>query len=171
MDIKEPPVETWEMMKVLKMSIGQTGMQKIFSCGQGQINRYCRDPKSSSDTERNPIDRMRLLLIEAWESDEEETALAILKHLAAPLGWGVVKEDPVTPDQPTSWQEAAQDSERLGRRNQAMREGKHPDIIDAHTRATITDIMETSAKYREEQSSAQKATFSGAESNVREVRQ
>ena len=75
--------------------------------------------------------------------------ITLLKLLAARYGYRLDRVD-VKPDQPTSMHEAAQDTDRMGTRNQAMLDGKHPNIVDDLNNKKIEDSKETCMIYRDE---------------------
>ncbi len=80
MSKKNNAVESWEVMLLSRDKVGATELQKIFSRGQTQINRYCMNPLAG-DAQRNPIDRLRLMfekLVEAGEDELVRTSLNIL---------------------------------------------------------------------------------------------
>ena len=88
-----PTVESWEVMNDFKRAIGNGGLQKIFSVGHNQINRYCRNPAYTSDSERNPLDRMRIMLSEVSESGKEfdDAVLSAIRYMVEPMGLCVEK--------------------------------------------------------------------------------
>lgn len=85
-----PPARSWEVMAALREALGLAGMQRIFSVGHNQIGRYCRNPDISDDAERNPLDRVRLLLARGVEAGAEEAVRMAVGYLLEPLGMKAV---------------------------------------------------------------------------------
>ncbi len=75
--------------------------------------------------------------------------ITLLHYLAARYGCRLDRVN-VTPDQPTSMHEAAQDIKKMGERNQAMLNKKHPNIVENLNNAIIEDSKETCMVYRDE---------------------
>lgn len=150
-----PPARSWEVMAALREALGLAGMQRIFSVGHNQIGRYCRNPDISDDAERNPLDRVRLLLARGVEAGAEEAVRMAVGYLLEPLGMKAVPVGEAPPDRETCEAECLDDYPTLLRLHEAVRtlEGRHP----AHPR-TVAALMEdhmreceqTCAKYRTE---------------------
>lgn len=96
-----PPARSWEVMAALREALGLAGMQCIFSVGHNQIGRYCRNPDISDDAERNPLDRVRLLLARGVEAGAEEAVRMAVGYLLEPLGMKAVPVGEAPPDRET----------------------------------------------------------------------
>lgn len=149
MQFKKPPVQSWEAMKDFKDAVGPGTMQKIFSCGQTQINRYCRNPKFTADSERNPLDRLRILLEEAQEAGALEAVLAALEYIVEPLGLEVIKRRSGEPDKCVMG-ERLDDHSKLGKANMLMDEEEHPNLVDRAFNELFEDCNQTKTAYRRE---------------------
>jgi hypothetical protein len=95
---RKPPVQTWEMMKAMKEALGITALQKIFSVGTTQINRYCRNPDFTSDSERDPVRRLRMLFDEAVAQGAEDVTRSAISYLAEAIGCRVACVNRPAPD-------------------------------------------------------------------------
>lgn len=148
MSFVKPPVESWEMMRTIKGAVGMTGMQKIFSVGLTQINRYCRNPEFTSDTERNPLDRVRRMLAEASEAGAVDAAKAAADYIAEPLGMRLVETLNAEPDQPTTHEEMLSDWQSVALVQQLMRADEHPSVIRSNLDKAIEDMEQTFTSYK-----------------------
>lgn len=141
-------VFSFEMMQQIKDAIGAVKMQKIFSVGQTQILRYCRNPQFTEDSERNPIDRMRLLLEQAQEAGADDAVLAALDHIMAPLGLRVAFKENVEPDKPSTDEELLSDYASLATMQHLMKvEDAHPSIVRKYADKAKEDIEQTFTSY------------------------
>lgn len=127
MTTQKPPVQTWEMMQAIKRAVGITAMQRIFSVGITQINRYCRNPEYTSDSERDPILRLRKLFDEAVAQDARDDVRAAINFLAESIDSCVADVARPAPDKETLEAEALDD---------------HPPLCAFHVLATARDPME-----------------------------
>jgi len=153
---RKPPVETWAMMKAAKDALGATEMQKIFSVGQTQINRYCRNPNFTSDSERNPIDRMRLMLRQMVEQGAEDEARAIVALLCEEIGARPERCQPAEPDRTTLAEECLDDYPAVTLAHQLMRDGEHPRITHAAIEKAKDELEQTQVMYERRAAERQK---------------
>lgn len=144
---RKPPVETWEMMQAAKAAIGQTEMQKLFSVGQTQINRYCRNPAFTSDSERNPIDRLQLMIRLMVEQGAEDEARAIVSMLCDEIGARPERCQAVEPDRNTLAEECLDDYPAVALTHELMRSGEHPRITRASTDKAKDELEQTQVLY------------------------
>ncbi len=146
---KKPPVASWEIMQAMKAAIGASGMQNIFSVGQTQIGRYCRNPEFTADSERNPFDRIRLLLRQADEAGASEAVRAALDFIMEPLGLRVAFVEDAEPDQPTTIEEMLSDYKNVGLAHKAMKEEKaHPNVVRPIVDEAKQDLEQTYTSYK-----------------------
>lgn len=149
MHYAKPPVESWEMMRDFKQAIGQTEMQKIFSVGQTQISRYCRNPVYTADSERNPLDRLRLLLKEAGEAGATDAVRGALDYIMEPLGLRVMPIIDAEPDQPTTEEEMLSDFQSVALVQKLMRiEKAHPNVVRPYVDNAKEDLEQTFTSYK-----------------------
>jgi hypothetical protein len=148
MDNVKPPVESWEMMRDLKAAVGLTEMQKIFSVGTTQINRYCRNPEFTADSERNPLDRLRIMFREANDAGASETVRAALDFLMAPLGLRIMPVENIEPDRPTTKDEQLDDWQALGIVQKLMNSDRaHPNVVRGYVDRAKEDLEQTFTSY------------------------
>jgi hypothetical protein len=96
-----PPFRTWEFFECSISVLGATWMQKVWSRGYGQLRRWSRDPAFTSDSERNPLDRLKIVLRELREQGHGDVAESSVRMLAHAIGMEVVSTDPPTPEHDT----------------------------------------------------------------------
>jgi len=138
--------ESWEMMLYCKEVLGATELQKIFSRGHTQINRYCMNPKFE-DSQRNPLDRLRTLFEMMARQGEHELVRAALNYLAAPHGSRVQPLAEAVPDKDTIEEECLDDFPELVELDRLINMRKHPDVVRRQAEQVIREIEETCTLY------------------------
>lgn len=113
MKSRKPPVQTWEMMQAIKGAVGMSAMQRVLSVGHTQINRYCRNPEFTADSERDPLRRLRLLFEAAVEQGARDVVQVCIDYLAEVVDGCVRPVEWAPPDQPTLEAEANDDYPRV----------------------------------------------------------
>jgi len=117
-----PP--TWEMMAEAKSHLGMRCFRRLMGgVSDNQVNKFCRNPATTSDWDRDPLIRLRELLESLLESGPEgrELAMEIGGYLVEPLGF-VQSEPCPLPDQPTLAEELLDTFRAFGEYAQACRE-------------------------------------------------
>lgn len=149
MSKNEPAVSSWELMGEFREALGAKGLQKIFSVGNTQISRYCRNPEyAGSDAERNPIDRMRILLRDANEAGASSAVRIALDEIMKPLGLRVAYIENPEPDQPTTEEELLSDYRSLGVVQNLMKvEKAHPSVVRPYVDRAKEDIEQSFTSY------------------------
>lgn len=147
MNFQKPPVETWEIMLQAKTALGGVALQNIFSVGTTQINRYCRNPEFTADSERNPIDRLRILFRDLSAQGGEELVQAALNHLASVIGCRVVLADRPEPDKPTLAEECLDDIPSLALFHSLIQAGEPPAVTEKALEKHIAEVREDQTMY------------------------
>lgn len=138
--------ESWEMMLYCKEILGATELQKIFSRGHTQINRYCMNPKFE-DSQRNPLDRLRTLFEMMAEQGEKELVRTALNFLAAPHQCRVQPTTRAVPDKSTIEEECLDDFPELVELDRLINLRKHPEVVRRQAEQVIREIEETCVLY------------------------
>ncbi|WP_320170255.1 hypothetical protein [Maridesulfovibrio sp.] len=141
-------VETWEMMQCCRDILGATQMQKIFSRGQSQINRYCSSP-IHEDHQRNPLDRLHLLFSMLDEEGERELVIAALNHLGSAIGHRVQSTRKYEPDKNTVEEECLDDYPEKVELDRLIAISAAPELVRRQGEHTCREIMETVTSYEE----------------------
>lgn len=139
---------TWEMMKCSRDILGATHLQKIFSRGQSQINRYCSSP-NHEDHQRNPLDRLHLLFTKLDEAGERELVVAALNHLSSSIGHRVQEKMEFIPDKLTVEEECLDDYPEKVELDRLISSNAPPEIVRRQGEHTCREIMETVTSYEE----------------------
>lgn len=147
-----PPAESWELMGIIRDCIGQTRLHNIFSRSHGHMRKWMCRPENP-EHERNPLDRMRLLLASAHESGGEVAARMAVAYLLEPLGLQAVPVESAEPDGDSVEAEALDDYPTLVRAHEAVRSINglrpvSPRSVDALMQDHIDECRQTVAKYR-----------------------
>ncbi|MBI9112789.1 hypothetical protein [Maridesulfovibrio ferrireducens] len=138
--------ETWEIMQCARESLGATRLQKIFSRGQTQINRYCSTP-INEDHQRNPVDRLHLLFTLLDEAGERELVIAALNHLSRSIGCRTQDTTEFTPDKVTVAEECLDDYPEKVELDRLININASPEIVRRQGEQTCREIMETVTSY------------------------
>lgn len=151
-----PLSQSWEMMTTFRLALGIAGMQSIFSVGTTQIYRYCYNPDISDEAERNPLDRMRLLLLQAEQSGGHEAVMAAVAYMLEPLGLVDIQRDAeIFPDGDTVEAECLDDYPSLLRLHEGVRtinerKPMHPRAVQALLDDHVRECRETLERYNME---------------------
>lgn len=139
-------VESWEIMLLSKDKVGATELQKIFSRGQTQINRYCMSPLSG-DAQRNPVDRLRLMFEKLVEEGGEELVRSALNILAEPIQCRVRPVGAPKPDKDTVEEECLDDFPELTELDRLISRREHPRIVQRQVERVKQEVDETMTSY------------------------
>ncbi|NDV26351.1 hypothetical protein [Desulfovibrio sp. JC010] len=139
---------TWEMMQCSRDVLGPTCMQKIFSRGQSQINRYCSSPRHE-DHQRNPLDRLHLLFSKLDEEGERELVIAALNHLCSSIDHRIQEKAEVQPDKLTVEEECLDDYPEKVELDRLIASNAAPELVRRQGEHTCREIMETVVSYEE----------------------
>lgn len=140
--------KTWEMMKCSREALGVTCMQKIFSIGHSQINRYCSSPQHE-DHQRNPLDRLHLLFSELEKEGEKELVIAALNHLCSSVGYRIQEQVEFIPDKLTVEEECLDDYPEKVKLDGLIATNAAPELVRRQGEHTCREIMETVTSYEE----------------------
>ncbi|WP_421902451.1 hypothetical protein [Maridesulfovibrio sp.] len=140
--------KTWEMMQCSREALGATCMQKIFSRGQSQINRYCSSPQHE-DHQRNPLDRLHLLFSKLEEEGEKELVIAALNHLCSSVGYRIQEQQEIIPDKLTVEEECLDDYPEKVELDRLIAINAAPELVRRQGEQTCREIMETVTSYEE----------------------
>ena len=146
MSDKNNAVESWEIMLISRDRIGATELQKIFSRGQTQINRYCMSPLCG-DAQRNPIDRLRLMFDKLAEAGEEELVRSSLNILAESIDCRVRTRANPQPDKDTVEEECLDDFPELTELDRLISRREHPRIVQRQAEKVKREVDETMVSY------------------------
>lgn len=139
---------TWEVMQATKQRLGETELQKIFSRGRTQINRYCMNPRFE-DAQRNPLDRLITLFTRMVKAGDQEVVRSAVNMLAKPLQCRVQDIATPQPDKETIEEECLDDYPELVELNRLIATGQHPDDVRRQGEITIREIQETCTLYEQ----------------------
>ena len=140
-------VESWEIMLLCRERIGATELQKIFSRGQTQINRYCLSPLSG-DAQRNPLDRLRLMFEKLVDAGEAELVRSSLNILAECIDSRVQPVAKLKPDKNTVEEECLDDYPELTELDRLIGRREHPRIVLRQAERVKQEVDETMVSYQ-----------------------
>lgn len=143
---KNNSVESWEIMLLSREKIGATELQKVFSRGHGQINRYCMSPLAG-DAQRNPIDRLRLMFDKLVEAGEEELVRSSLNILAECIECRVKPVKTPQPDKDTVEEECLDDYPELTEMDKLIARREHPRVVQRQAERVKQEVDETMVSY------------------------
>lgn len=98
MGAEKHAMPAWQLMKEAKTAIGLPALNRIFSLGNVQINKFCRNPDYTADSARTPIERLRILLHDLDDAGAKDVAHAMLNYMARGLSMHCVPFAEAVPD-------------------------------------------------------------------------
>jgi hypothetical protein len=143
---KPHPVESWEIMLLSRDKVGATELQKIFSRGQTQINRYCMSPLCG-DAQRNPLDRLKLMFEKLALAGEDELVRASLNILAECIDCRVRPTGKPRPDKDTVEEECLDDYPELTELDRLIGRREHPRVVQRQAERVKQEVDETLVSY------------------------
>lgn len=143
---RKTPSNTWEIMLATRDAVGATEMQKIFSRGQTQINRYCQPP-GAGDGQRNPLDRMQILFKMLAENGEQEVVRSAINLFAECIDCRLKEVTKVVPDKATVEEECLDDFPELVAMDALINRDEHPRVVTRQAEKAKGEIDETLASY------------------------
>jgi len=139
-------IESWEIMLNTRETIGATELQKIFSRGQTQINRYCMSPLCG-DAQRNPLDRLQLMFEKLVELGDGELVRSSINLLAECIDCRVQPVDKPKPDKDTVEEECLDDYPELTELDRLIARREHPRLIRRQVERVQNEVQETLVSY------------------------
>jgi len=115
------PLKTWQFFHSYRKTLGDTFLTKLFNRGSRQILRWAADPDFTTDHERNPLDRMKIILERLSEIGRDDIARGTVSFLAGAIGCELRCLEPAEPDQPTVEAECLDDYPAVTRFHDAIR--------------------------------------------------
>jgi len=92
-----PPGETWEFFSACIHYLGKACLTSLFQRGERQVERWAADPITSG-SQRNPVDRYEMLLLELIDKNQVETARLAVGRQAEIVGCELVEKEMPVPD-------------------------------------------------------------------------
>ena len=147
MDSQLPPLKSWQFYHSCRKILGRTFLQKLFQRSQTQIYRWSRDPDFCEDVERNPLDRMQILLERLCEIGREDIAQSAVAMLAHIVGCELRCTDPVHPDKENLEAECLDDYPPVNEFHQAASHGESPEVVRYLYQKAKRELDETYEMY------------------------
>lgn len=141
-------VSSADIMFQIREQLGSVELQKIFSRGQTQLNRYCM-PSHFADSQRNPLDRLHILMEKLAECGDEELALATANYILEPLAARAVPHKYPKPDKSTVEEECLDDFPELTELDARIATRRHPREVIRQAEKVKGEVDETIASYLE----------------------
>lgn len=147
------PVKSWQFFTTCRRLLGDSFLQKLFKVSLRQIQRWSADPAFAEDTDRNPVDRIEVLLSRLMEIGREDVARAMVSRLAIAVDCELQCLDSVMPDGKTLSEELLDDHMPLAQFHEAVRNGENPVTVHRLYQAAKNELTESYlmyAKFRKE---------------------
>ena len=145
-----PPLTTWQFFHACRKILGDTCLQKIYKRSNKQIYRWSANPDFCEDVEKNPLDRLIVLVRKLAEVGREDIAFAGVRILADVLDCEVVPREHPTPDKATIADECLDDYPAIVAFHKAIEEGDPPELVRHRLRDAVRELEETMEKYLQE---------------------
>lgn len=141
------PVEAWEVMRRIKTALGYGDMQRLLGVGRGQVDRYCRNPEVTEDSERCPLRRLRALFAEAANAGAAEEVRAGVNMLAEVLGCRLTPIDAPEPDRDDVQAECLDDYPALVALHHAVQQREPLAVVRARADEVRGEVAQTVEMY------------------------
>ena len=142
-----PPLTTWQFFHAVRKVLGEAFLQKLYKKSPRQIYRWSANPDYCEDVEKNPLDRLIVLIKKLAEVGREDIALAALRILADILDCDVVPRSHPIPDKPTIADECLDDYPAIVAFHKAIEEEEPPNLVRYKLREAVKELEETMEKY------------------------
>ncbi len=148
----KPPFETFEFFQFIKKAFGKTYLNKIFSIGGTQIQRWCRNPRMAYEDKpaRNPLDRLEAVLTDLVEGDYKDIAYLAVSRLARIVGCELQEVGWPKPDKNTIAEEILDDLPMIAGFQKTCRDPKHIGELMKSFHDTVEEMRQTVVKVCEE---------------------
>ena len=145
-----PPLTTWQFFHAAKKILGDSFLQKVYKKSLRQIYRWSANPDFCEDTEKNPLDRIKIILGRLVEIGREDVAYSAVQMLAEVLDCELVSKNHPTPDKSTIEDECLDDYPTITAFHNAIREGKDKLVVQELLRRAKGELEETYEKFLED---------------------
>lgn len=149
------PVEAWEIMRRIKAALGYGEMQRLLGVGRGQVDRYCRNPEVTEDSERCPLRRLHALFAEAANAGAADEVRAGVNMLAEVLGCRLEPMAAPEPDRDDVQAECLDDYPSLVGLHAAIGQGLPVSVVRTAAEDHVREIGQTVERYARDASGAQ----------------
>ena len=147
-NLSEVPLSSWQFFHAAHKNLGIKFLTLLYRRGQRQIYRWAADPAVCGEKERNPIDRLSILLSSLCEIGKEDIARAGVQILAEVVGCEIRCVEFPEPDQETIEGECLDDYPALMELHEAIRMGQTVKHVEHLKRQAQQEIEETAERYR-----------------------
>ncbi len=144
-----PVLKSWQFFLSCRRILGDTFLTTLYNRGSRQIYRWSSDPDFTSPEgfERNPLDRMKILLHRLHERGRSDIALAALSFLSKAIDCQVHPIPIITPDKATIEAEMLDDYPAILRLHEAIRDSEPDEAVTHHCLEAKRELDETLFKY------------------------
>lgn len=138
-----PKIESWQIYHVALKHLSPGYLQKIYTRSTRLIYFWAADPRTTSRTERNPLDRIRDMLDALDDIGKGDYARAAIDYLAEPLGGRFTDKKQAESDKGTIDGELADICIALGKLGDKAREAVKDGKIDAAEKIQLKEGART----------------------------
>jgi len=144
-----PVLKSWQFFLSCRKVLGDSFLVSLYNRGMRQIYRWSADPDFTSKVgyERNPLDRIKTLLVRLTEIGRTDVAVSGLSILAHAIDYEVTPINSPLPDQQTVEAEMLDDYPALLKFHEAIRQGAPIEEIRLYLWAAKIDLDGTMKKY------------------------
>lgn len=153
MDAEKPRLflkdrESWELMKEIRDKITKKAFREALQVSVTQLGRYCQGP-ACQDRQKNPLDRLKLLIEFIRDANELELAIETLNYLSHPIGYRVRPINRPTPDKDTIEAECLDDYPEKTKLDGLIELRASPSQIRRQCEICKDELEQTVVKYEE----------------------
>lgn len=148
MKFQLPPFHTWEFFQACSDALGDQKLQSIYNRSYSEIRRWCRNPDFTSDSSRNPLDRLETMVEQLDKYGRRDVAEAAVRRLAKTLGLDLVNVEPCVPERETVAEELLDIHPAIVEHAKSCRAGEIR-AAEAWERQAIEEIRQATEKARQ----------------------
>jgi hypothetical protein len=141
------PVKSWQFFTSCRRLLGDSFLQKLFKVSLRQIQRWAADPAFAEDTDRNPADRIEVILSRLMEIGRGDVARAMVSRLAIAVDCELQCLDEMAPDGKSLIEELLDDHMPLAQFHEAVRNGEPPVTVHRLYQAAKDELTQSYVMY------------------------
>lgn len=131
---------SWQFYHAAQKVMGRERLSKLYTRSARLVTYWAADPRFVDVRHRNPLDRIRDMIVEMDLLGAGDIARAAIDFLAEPLGGRFVETEPTRSDKGTVDGEAADIAIAAGRLIDNLREALADNSLDAAERIRVKEL-------------------------------
>lgn len=155
--MSEVPTKSWEFFLQARQVCGLPALNKIFKVESRQIYRWSCNPRFSSDSQFNPLDRLRFLFEEMSAQGQEDAVVAAILQLSTPVKEKMFGK--AVPDRDDLGSSCLDVLSKISLVTEVARGGEHPNVVLKHAKDAHRELDEFVEHYTREYNEGNPPSF------------